>query len=714
MTFWLRISFLSSLITPALIISSCTSLNHKADVLDAKQESLLLAFEKAKSFEASDLVGSCSLYHRLANEDFPLKDLALLRAHLTCPSPETLNAVPPDLIAHSPWLAGVDLDRLFSEAKKKSDLRGLAQATLKKAQWSDKVRDKVQLLQSALEYLKQALSSVAEKSWSAEDLALQDDIQSKLYKLAPRFLPNPLREDYFKVGLDLIYQRQFEKGRQYLEQLMTDPKVSLEDKFQAHRAFRNSFKTEQRREQHVHEAELFARWLEKRGSPQRVNEAYVTWARAAWTQGNVKEAKLALDRAHKRLRGKMSLEEVYFVRAKMAEESKDFERSLDLLNRGEIESRENSTFRSRILFSKAWILRKQGKFTEAALAFQKLKLESQDPFEKNKFTFWLARSQKQAGQIEPSLVELQELTRNDPLGYYGLLAYRELNTDLPPLILNPSKASGWTKPTSVDSKDHAMIRALTYVKEAQVLEKFLDRQTQDLKNQQTLDPDRWLYFLKAYARAGLFNPLFQQLGALPTELKNRLLTQNPELLFPQKYLELIQAAADKFQIRSELMLSIIRQESAFNPQARSPADALGLMQVMPSVAKDQESRTGIKIEHFEDLYQPEINIPVGASVLASLNKKYRGQFVLTAAAYNANDKAIEGWLKTRLNEDPLEFIEDVPYEETRAYIKLVLRNFIFYSRLSQQGKSIAFPNWCFEDLQSFKKFDKVSAAPTDL
>jgi soluble lytic murein transglycosylase len=108
---------------------------------------------------------------------------------------------------------------------------------------------------------------------------------------------------------------------------------------------------------------------------------------------------------------------------------------------------------------------------------------------------------------------------------------------------------------------------------------------------------------------------------------------------------------------------------------------MGLMQVIPSVAKEQQSKTGIRISHFEDLYKPEINLPIGAALLSDLSKKYRGQFLLIAAAYNANEKAIHSWLKTRLNDDPLEFIEDIPYDETRAYIKLVLRNFVFYTRL---------------------------------
>ena len=73
-----------------------------------------------------------------------------------------------------------------------------------------------------------------------------------------------------------------------------------------------------------------------------------------------------------------------------------------------------------------------------------------------------------------------------------------------------------------------------------------------------------------------------------------------------------------------------------------------------------------------------------------------------AAAYNASERAIESWLKTRLKEDSLEFIEDIPYDETRSYVKLVIRNFIFYSRLKEPAKKLAFPSWCLDDLQSFR------------
>jgi soluble lytic murein transglycosylase len=386
----------------------------------------------------------------------------------------------------------------------------------------------------------------------------------------------------------------------------------------------------------------------------------------------------------------------------MAEEAKNFNEALDFLAMAEKESKYPTSVMGKILFNRAWILRKQHQYKEASESLQKLKEQTQDPFDKYRFTFWLAKSLKQANQNEAANSEYQDVIKNDPLGYYGLMAYRELNTEIPALKLERKLASADERPSSVSSKDHDMIRSLSFAEESEILGRFLDYKTADLRIRQDQDQVAWLYFLKSYARAGLYNPLFAQIGGLPNDLKNQLLMQNPELLFPRKFLDLIQSSADKFGIRPELMLSIIRQESAFNPQARSGADAMGLMQLLPSVAKNYENETGLKLEHFEDLYKPEFNVPMGAALLADLSKKYRGQFILIAASYNANEKAIATWLKTRLQEDPLEFIEDIPYEETRAYVKLVLRNFIFYSRLASPSKNLAFPNWCLEDLQSFK------------
>ena len=141
----------------------------------------------------------------------------------------------------------------------------------------------------------------------------------------------------------------------------------------------------------------------------------------------------------------------------------------------------------------------------------------------------------------------------------------------------------------------------------------------------------------------------------------------------------------------EIALSIIRQESSFDPMARSEADAFGLMQVLPSVA----ARFSVPISSHEDLFLPEVNVPLGVKLLSELEQKYKGSLILTAAAYNASEEAIAGWLKKRYHGNTLEFIEEIPYEETRTYVKLVIRNFIFYKRLSAQAP-MTFPESVLE------------------
>lgn len=658
---------------------------------------MLKIYQTAKALESSDPVQSCNHYRNLSQEmTFPLKNLSLVKAHIVCADLSNVAVVPENLSESDPWLSELDSTRQITEAEKAGDPRLLAQAQFKKAQKISQVRDK-------MEWTEKAFASVQKiKNPTAEDEALKSELQNRIYKLSPRLIPNPKPSDYEKVASDYFFHRQFSKGRDYLKKIMESREFSLEEQYQARKAYRNSFKTEQRKDEHVDEAKEFAQWTVKNASPLRIHEAYVTWARAQWTQGDAGTAREILAKAEKVLKKKFPLDEINFIRARMAEEAQNHDQALEFLAKAEKDSKNNRALRGRILFSQAWILRKKSLYPEAAAALEKLKNETQDPFDKNRYMFWLAKSLKQAGKNDEATKEFQALTENDPLGYYGMVAYRELNSEIPALEVERKLASDEIRPTGVNPQDFDMIRALLTVEEFGILEKYLDLKTQELRSHSKQDLDTWLYFLKAYAKAGLYNPLFQQVGGLAVEIKAKLLSQNPELLFPRRYLDLIQANGEKFGVRPELMLSIIRQESAFNPQARSHADAFGLMQVIPSVAQIHEKETGIKVEHFDELYKPEINIPVGAALLASLGKKYRGQFILTAAAYNANERAIETWLKTRLKEDPLEFIEDIPYEETKGYVKLVLRNFIFYSRLANPGKTLAFPNWCLEDLHSFK------------
>ncbi len=704
MSFLIRLSLLSSLITPALIVASCSHLSRNEDLLTAKQETQLLAFTKAKELESSDLTGSCSLYTRLSEENFPLKEVAQLRAHLICPESDQLPAISEEIVQKHPWLSNLSLQVREKEALQAKDNRRLMEVYFQKAQNSSNIKEKVSLVQLAIKTSEPVFS---ERPLLEADQKIADELQERLLQLAPRFIENPSEKEYFKVANDWIFVRQFSKGRDYLQKILKNPDFSKEEKYLAARGIRNSFKTEQAKQKHIEESERFTQWLEK-NTPQayqRINEAALIWARAEWTQGNVSKAQKILSTFEKKLKGKWSLEELYYIRARMSEEGKDYDEALSWLEKGLTEGKgPQSPFRSRLLFSQAWLQRKKLNYKEAANAFEKLKSETTDVFDKNRYSFWLGKSWAQAGEKEKSETEFNSLITEDPIGYYGMVAYHELKKEFPRLSNKQSLGTSHLRqPSEISRDEFELIRALSFVKENEILEKLLDQKTLHIKNNSSyVSQNLWLYYLKAYARAGLYNPLFQKFSGLDPALKTAFIGEHPDLLFPRDFLNLIEPAAQKFSIKPELMLSIIRQESAFNPEARSQVDALGLMQVMPDVAKAHKKWTQIEIADYHDLFLPEKNIPIGASVLAQLERKYKGQFVLMVAAYNANDKAIQTWLKTRMQDDPLEFIEDIPYEETKSYIKLVLRNFIFYSRMSQPSQTMPFPNWCLEGLQSFK------------
>jgi soluble lytic murein transglycosylase len=156
--------------------------------------------------------------------------------------------------------------------------------------------------------------------------------------------------------------------------------------------------------------------------------------------------------------------------------------------------------------------------------------------------------------------------------------------------------------------------------------------------------------------------------------------------------------AQKTQVRPEYIWAIMRQESNFNPLARSPTGAIGLMQLMPQVAKNLLGTNATE----EELRAPELNIALGARHLKEYLDRFRGNFVLSTAAYNASPETVKNWLKSRSHKDPTLFIEDIPYEETRNYVKLVIRNFINYTRQTTQDQEIEFPQMIFANAGAAK------------
>ncbi len=151
--------------------------------------------------------------------------------------------------------------------------------------------------------------------------------------------------------------------------------------------------------------------------------------------------------------------------------------------------------------------------------------------------------------------------------------------------------------------------------------------------------------------------------------------------FPQAFAPLVTKSSAKFGVAAEWVWAIMRAESLYKPDVVSPVGAKGLMQLMPYTANNLRKLAGEPGVEPNDLLNPEINIRLGSQYLARLGTKFKGQLPLVAAAYNAGPHRVEGWLVNFGHLETDEFVEHIPFLETRNYVKKVVRNFTFYRRL---------------------------------
>ncbi len=164
------------------------------------------------------------------------------------------------------------------------------------------------------------------------------------------------------------------------------------------------------------------------------------------------------------------------------------------------------------------------------------------------------------------------------------------------------------------------------------------------------------------------------------------------LRFPLAYGVEISDSAQNNNIDTSWILAVARQESSFKPDARSPAGALGLMQLMPRTAKATAKQAKIHYLGAQQLTEPEVNIKLGSHYLASLSRRYAGHRVLASAAYNAGPTRVNRWLEHR-KDLPIDiWIETIPFDETRNYVQNILSFSVIYSDMLGQPKHLLKPH----------------------
>ncbi len=152
-------------------------------------------------------------------------------------------------------------------------------------------------------------------------------------------------------------------------------------------------------------------------------------------------------------------------------------------------------------------------------------------------------------------------------------------------------------------------------------------------------------------------------------------------LFPRPYWDALRRNSEANGLDPYLVASLIRQESEFNPGAVSHANAYGLMQLLPKTGKGTAKQVGLHNYKTDSLLDPAVNIELGTKYFREMVDHFGGQVEYALAAYNAGSSRVEDWRSSGNYRDIEEFVESIPFTETREYVQAIVRNAEVYKRV---------------------------------
>ncbi|HET8650179.1 MAG TPA: transglycosylase SLT domain-containing protein, partial [Gemmatimonadales bacterium] len=285
--------------------------------------------------------------------------------------------------------------------------------------------------------------------------------------------------------------------------------------------------------------------------------------------------------------------------------------------------------------------------------------------------YWGGRAWLAAGDTSGANTRWSEVARRDPRSYYAALSARRLGQ------------APWAPAAAVDSfqvypgLDSAMARAA-------LLERVgLDREAEWEYAQIVRDAGDSVERLlatadafRAHGRASQAITLARRALAHGAPADARVY----RLIYPATHADALVADATERGLDPAFVAALVRQESMFNPDARSGAGARGLMQLMPKVGHGLAKSLDFPFWDPVLLYQPDVNLQLGTLHLSELARRYDAP-VHILAAYNAGASRVDRWREKVGVDDPELFAERIPYTETRDYVRIIQRNEDFYRAL---------------------------------
>lgn len=424
------------------------------------------------------------------------------------------------------------------------------------------------------------------------------------------------------------------------------------------------------------------------------------WAQVMVTKEKYEDAIVLSGDSIEKIGGQPLSSKVLLLAGQSAQFTADFQRArqaFDIL----IKMHSGSKIASEARFRLGLIDYRQEKYAEAANHFEVfLQGNEYSDFELSAL-YWLWRSHQKTG-AKAEVEVCERLLRKYPLSYYAMRVRAEFNNNKISFPANIEKTAEWTfQFTSRESKSWERFLILFksgFIEEAKTELSMLSEPAVAMGK---------LVYAYLWSEVGDYVRSSEVL-ARTFALDGRLVAASSlRVAYPILYQDEIKKEAAKYAYPPELVMSLIKQESSYRKEVRSPAGALGLMQLMPETAREIGTDLRVKFHDLtKDLTNPQINIRIGSQYLSRLLLKHSGHVPLALAAYNAGIGNVRNWLLAREDLAGLEksrdssplselWLDELPWPETSGYIKSVLRNYLVYRFLDQGEYILSNPVWTY-------------------
>ena len=324
--------------------------------------------------------------------------------------------------------------------------------------------------------------------------------------------------------------------------------------------------------------------------------------------------------------------------------------------------------RNQALWGLGWVAWRREKPKEARQFFKTL-LES-DPFGPKAAAsiYWGARASQELGDNNTAMSEFLALVQRFPVDYYAHRATEFIEGQADLQVVTPAASLPISHTNHQLSHVEGLLKASLSKQALKGLREVLPRAYDELGPKDLELGSSLATALNAPLLAARFRGIRNRRYPQLTKRTVRTLAAN----FPDRYVSLLRKTAKRFVLEPNVVVALSRQESAFNPRAMSPVGALGLMQLMPTTAAGLMG-ISVESEKFDpnNILNPSTNVYLGCKYLKRMLKSFDGTMEYALAAYNAGPGAVRRW--RRRGKVPVEvFVEEIPYEETRNYVKKVL------------------------------------------